>query len=147
MTQVLTIEKFGDRLICIKGVGKMFYQEGFPLSISVSKLKKNGIELSILHVVEELWDNGWSWQTIERKLKGEIDEDIDKVLDIDFDLLHNFYRNLEQPNRSNGGYEKSREMIFRYLFDIPSDDAIKEGNRFPFDWLVDKINEHNVNSL
>lgn len=110
------IQKIGDRVICLKGAGKIFYQEGFPISMAVSELKKNGIDVSFLHIIEEFWDNGWSWKTIEMKLKGEIEEDIDKSLNIDLEYLKTFYNYLEQPERASGGYEKSREMIYKYLF-------------------------------
>jgi hypothetical protein len=112
---MIEIEQIGDRTIAIKGVGKMFYQQGYPLSMSVKELGKRGIEVSLLHVVEEFWNNGGSWQTIERKLQGELDEDIDKNLKVDFDYLNTFYRYIDDL-RLKGGYEQSREMIFRYLF-------------------------------
>jgi hypothetical protein len=116
MNDIFVIEKFGERLICIKGVGKMFYQDGLPISFTVSEFKKKGIEVSFLHMIEEFWNNGWSWKTIEMKLKGELEEDIDKSLKIDIDFLKTFYDCLEQPKRLNGGYEESRKMIFDYLF-------------------------------
>lgn len=129
------IQKFGDRTICIKGVGKMFYQHGFPISMSVSEFEKRGIEISFLHVIEEFWENGWSWKTIEMKLKGELEEDITKILKIDFDYLKNFYDCLEQPRRSNGGYEESREIIFKYLFGCPSDSVRNGINKEPLELI------------
>jgi hypothetical protein len=124
MIEVIDI---GDRRIVVKGVGKMFYQDGYPLSMSVMELGKRGIEVSLLHVVDELWGNGWSWQTIERKLQGELDEDIDKNLKVDFDYLNTFYRCIDY-GRSKGGYEQSREMIFQYLFG--GDEQVAKG------WLI-----------
>jgi hypothetical protein len=129
------IQQFGERTICLKGVGKMFYQEGFPISLAVSELNKKGIEVSFLHMIEEFWNNGWSWKTIEMKLRGELEEDIDKSLQIDFDYLKTFYNCLEQPTRTNGGYEESREMIFQYLFGISTDD-VRIGNGIEVcDWF------------
>lgn len=113
--------KFGKRVICTKGIGKIFYQEGLPLSIAISELRKKNIEVSMLHVVEEFWENDWSWKTIRAKLKGEMDIDIDKSMNIDFNKLKHFYDCLEQPRRSNGGYEESREIIFKYLFNTSTD--------------------------
>lgn len=115
MNTDIVVEDICGRPVAIKGIGKMFYQEGFPLSISISELKKRGVEVSMFHVVEELWENGWEWKTIESKLKGEIEYDIDG-LKLDIPQLMEFYSCLEQPYRGNGGYEKSREMIFDYLF-------------------------------
>ena len=129
------IQNFGGRVICLKGVGKMFYQEGFPISIAVSEFKKKGIEVSFLHMIEEFWDNGWSWKTIEMKLRCELEEDIDKALQIDMDYLMSFYACLEQPRRKNGGYEESREMIFQYLFGSSTDEVRSGKNKEPLNWL------------
>ena len=114
------IESFDNKTICIGGIGKMFYQHGFPISVSVSELKKKNIEVSFLHVINEFWNNGWSWKTIEAKLNGEMEVDIDKSLVLDMDYLKSFYDCLEQPKRKNGGYEESREMIYQYLFNEKS---------------------------
>ena len=113
MIEVIEIE---NRKIAVKGIGKMFYQDGYPISMSVMELNKKGIEVSLFHVINELWNNGWSWKTVEMKLRGEISDDVDKSLILDMDSLMLFYSCLEQPKRSNGGYEESREMIFKYLF-------------------------------
>lgn len=112
----MIIKQFNNRRICVSGVAKAFYQDGFPLSLAVSHLKSQGVEVSLYHVVEELWDNGWNWKTIESKLKGELQDDIDGDLSVDFIKLKEFYDCLEQPFRANGGYEKSRSIIFNYLF-------------------------------
>lgn len=110
----LLIEKFGDRLICLKGVGKLFYQDGFPISISISELKKKDIEVSILHVADECMKNGWSAKTTFNKLKADMEEDID----------HNTYdlKLLEQFCYSS--YEEQREMIFKYLFKDDKENAL-----------------------
>jgi len=134
------VEQFGDRNICLKGIGKLFYQEGFPISMSISELKKKNIEVSLLHIIEELWDNGWSWKTIESKLNDELELDIDKSLIFDFDYLHNFYNCLEQPKRKNGGYEESREMIFKYLFGYTTDD-VRNGNKEPINIMKSIVYE------
>ena len=107
MKDDLRCEMFGDRVICIKGIGKMFYQEGFPISLSISELKKKGIEVSIFHVADECLKNGWSPKTTINKLKADFDEDIDKENIIDFNQLEKF---------CNASYEDQREMIFDYFF-------------------------------
>lgn len=116
------VVEIDNRKIAIKGVGKLFYEKGFPLALSVERLSEKGIETSLYHVVEEFWNNGWSWKTIESKLRGEVEDD--KRLKIDFENLKYFYDCLEQPKRANGGYEESREIIFKYLFS--SETAAKE---------------------
>lgn len=138
------IETFNDRTICLKGVGKMFYQEGFPISMAVFELKKKGIEVSFLHMIEEFWDNGWSWKTIEMKLRGELEEDIDKAIQIDMDYLKSFYDCLEQPKRSNGGYEESREMIFQYLFKTSTNNVRNRTNKEPIIWGLMKVSKINA---
>jgi len=107
--------KIKDRKIITKNIGELFYKNGLPLSISITKANEQNIEVSLFHVVEEFWNNGWSWKTIENKFKGEIEDD--KRLKIDFEKLKYFYECLEQPKRANGGYEESREIIFKYLFE------------------------------
>jgi|GEM_PF-4966749 len=109
------IIKIKNRKIIIKHIGELFYKHGLPLSISIIKANEQNIEVSLFHVVEEFWNNGWSWKTIENKFKGEIE--YDKRLKIDFQKLKYFYECLEQPKRANGGYEESREIIFKYLFE------------------------------
>lgn len=116
MKDDLLIERFGDRLICLKGVGKMFYQDGFPISMAVSELKKRGIEVSILHVADECLKNGWSAKTTYNKLKADFEDDIDKNA-VDLNLLENF---------CFAEYEVQREMIFQYLF-CTSSNEVKEG--------------------
>lgn len=135
----ITVEEIGNRKIAIGGVGKMFYQDGYPISIAVSELKKQGIEVSFLHMIEEFWNNGWSWKTIEMKLRGELSDDIEGVIKLDFAYLNNFYNCLEQPRRSNGGYEESREMIYQYLFCETSKDAV-EGKSFRGrNWFLKRV--------
>lgn len=106
MKSDIVVEQFGDRLICIKGVGKLFYQDGFPISMAVSILKEKGVEVSIFHVADECMKNGWSAKTTINKLKADFDDDIDKN-NFDLDELIKF---------CNSEYEEQREMIFNYLF-------------------------------
>lgn len=104
---MIIIDKFGDRTICIGGVGKIFYQEGVPVSMSISKLKEKGIEVSILHVADECLKNGWSAKTTLNRLMAEIEDDIDKNY-YDIPILEKF---------CNATYEEQREMIFNFLFE------------------------------
>lgn len=118
---MLKVEQFGDRWICIGGVGKMFYQDGFPISMSISELKKKGIEVSIYHVADECLKHGWSAKTTISKIKADLVDDIDKnsVSVEDLELF------------CNSDYETQREMIFQYLF----------GEReTAYNWLKEKIN-------
>lgn len=122
----LLTERFGERLVCLAGVGKMFYQDGFPISIAVSELKKCGIEVSILHVADECLKNGWSAKTTYNKLKADFEEDIDKDNQYDFELLQRF---------CFSDYETQREMIFDYLFGCSTEDVRSGKNKEPLVFL------------
>lgn len=125
MEQDFLIEKFDNRLICLKGVGKLFYQEGFPISLSVSKMKENGIEVSLLHVADECLKNGWSAKTTINKLKADFEDDIDGNI-YDLELLEKF---------CYASYDEQREMIFEYLFKCKTDDVRRGQNKEPINWL------------
>lgn len=125
MGQDFLIEKFDNRLICLKGVGKLFYQEGFPISLSVSKMKENGIEVSLLHVADECLKNGWSAKTTINKLKADFEDDIDGNT-YDLELLEKF---------CYASYEEQREMIFEYLFKCKTGDVRSGQNKEPLNWL------------
>jgi hypothetical protein len=122
----LLFEKIEDRIICLKGIGKLFFQEGFPISLSISVLKEQGVEVSILHVADECLKNGWSPITTYNKLKSDFEEDIDKENHYDLHLLKKF---------CESNYEDQREMIFEYLFKCKTDDVRNKKNENPIDWL------------
>lgn len=105
----MVVEKINGRDICIGGVGKLFYEQGFPISMSISELKKRNIECSIYHVADECLKNGWSAKTTYNKLKADFDDDIDKNF-VDLDSLKEF---------CFADYETQRGMIFDYLFGNP----------------------------
>lgn len=126
MEDKLLIEKIGERVTCLKGVGKMFYQEGFPVSVSISELKKRGIEVSILHVADECLKNGWSAKTTYNKLKADFEEDIDKENKYDLSMLEAFCW---------ADYESQREMIFQYLFGASTDDVREAKTKGPTRWM------------
>lgn len=111
----LQISVFGDRTICYGGIGKMFYQEGFPVSMAVAELKKHNCEVSLFHVADECLKNGWSAQTTIRKLSDDFSDD--KHIPFDKHGLTTF---------CNATYQDQREMIFNYLFQASSDEAIRE---------------------
>jgi hypothetical protein len=110
------VESFGDRNICIKGIGKLFYEQGFPISMSISELKKHNIEVSIFHVADECFKNGWNSKTVFNKLKADFEDDI-----------QNNYLNVDELKRfCYSDYETQREMIHQYLFkDIDSINWLK----------------------
>lgn len=94
----------------------MFYQDGFPISMAVSMLKKEGITVSLLHVADECMKNGWNAKTTITKLIDDFQDDIDgNVVDID-----------ELKRFCYAEYEEQREMIFKYLFCVPSNEFIND---------------------
>lgn len=115
----IIIRQFGDRKICIAGIGKLFYQDGYPISIAISELSKKGIEVSILHVADECLKNGWSKKTTLNKLKSDFEDDIDRNVH-DIALLEMFI---------NTTYDSQREMIFQYLFSSSSKEIIGDNNK------------------
>lgn len=94
------------RQIIIRGVGKLFYQDGFPISMSISVLKKKGWEVSLFHVADECMKNGWSPKTTFNKLVADFEDDIDG----------NVWDKEQVRKFCYASYEEQREMIFNYLF-------------------------------
>jgi hypothetical protein len=123
----MEIIDIGNRRIAVKGIGKLFYQEGFPISMAISELSKDGVEVSLLHVADECMRNGWSAKTTINKLKGELDIDIEgSMKDVDWETVEKFCLLGDQPALSNGGYEEQREMIYQFLFGSPSSKVTDE---------------------
>lgn len=110
------------RTILVKGVGKMFYQEGFPISMAIEELRKKDIEVSILHVADECMKHGWSSKTTFNKIKGDFMSNVDDFND--WDLLERF---------CYAEYEDQREMIFQYLFGCTTNDVISGENTKPLE--------------
>lgn len=106
------IEQFGNRRVLLRGLGKMFYQEGTPIGLLAHKVNAEGIEVSWLHVADELQKHGWLNKTILSKLREETS---DSQVAVDMEAIGRF---LEAT------YEDQREMIFQYLFGSPSADVI-----------------------
>lgn len=96
MKNDLEIKFFADRAIVVKGVGKLYYEQGFPIEMSILHFKDKGIEVSVLHVADELLKNGFPPKRVIAILQDEGIEGIEKFC--------------------NATYQKQREMIFDYLF-------------------------------
>jgi hypothetical protein len=107
--------KIKDRVIVIAGIGKLFYQHGLPIAISITELNKKNIEVSLFHIADECLKNGWSSKTTYVKLTHSLEDDISKV-NFDSELLYEF---------CHADYETQREMIFKYLFDDDEVGAIE----------------------
>lgn len=105
MNKIKIIE-VGKRKIAVKGIGRFFYESGFPIGIAITELAKKDIEVSIFHVADECMRNGWSGESAYTRLKHELSD----CLEIDKKKL----RLLEDFCRST--YERQRQLIFEYLF-------------------------------
>lgn len=117
------IEEINGRKIVVQGIGKMFYQDGFPIGMAVERLKTLGIEVSWVHIADELLKNGWKNRTILARI-GEDLTDYGDDLDIKA-ILTTIELFLSV------GYEQQREIIFHSLFD----DDMKMAKTF----LIEKL--------
>lgn len=106
MTESFEIDTFGERNICIGGIGRLFYESGYPISMSIANFKKVNIECSIYHIAKECLNNGWSAKTTFNKLKADFEEDIENT-DFDEKALEAF---------CNADYDQQCAMIHEYLF-------------------------------
>lgn len=100
-----TIEIEG-RTIIVEGIGKMFYQDGFPMPIAVNLAKEKGIKVSFLHLAKELLCE-WAPKTVIRKMSEDFSAGILGDEELDLELITKFVH-LE--------YKDRQEMIFEYLF-------------------------------
>lgn len=101
---MIEIENIAGRRIVVKGIGRMFFQEGVPIGMIARSAKEKGYEVSWFHVADECLKNGWPPATVLSKLEEEVR---DSAVDVDFDALERFV---------TAGYEEQRGMIFGYLF-------------------------------
>lgn len=119
------VHDFGGRKICLKGIGKMFDQEGLPIQISITELGKKGIEVSMYHVADELLKLGWNSKTVSSRLSEDYKENNSSI---SLQELTTFIYST---------YEEQREMIFQYLFGYTSKEVIE--NKEKRDLLTQKI--------
>ena len=94
------------RKIIIRGIGRLFYESGFPISMSLQEAKSRGMEISILHAADECLNNGWSPKTVVNKFKADFEDDMNSGA-INLEHLEKF---------CNSSYDEQRGMIFEYLF-------------------------------
>lgn len=87
-------------------VAKFYYQDGLPLSTIKDMARDTNTWINWYKTAEEFYFNGFSIDRIRQMYKAE---------DIQVDDLDEFLECLEQPKRRNGGYERSRVIIFNNL--------------------------------
>lgn len=113
----------GNRTIIVKGIAKMFYQDGIPIGICVNQLVNRGYEVSWLHIADQCLKNGWSSRTVIKKLREEA---YDSGCDYNPEIIEHF---------CNIDYESQREMIFEYLFRCTWHDVRSNQNIEPLNLL------------
>lgn len=106
MDRDFKVEEINGRLVCIAGIGRLFYQEGFPVSMSVAEMRKRGVSVSMFHVAAECLENGWPPETVYSKLKEDIEDFTGQSDDI-IPQLNEF---------CFASRDRQKEMIFSYLF-------------------------------
>lgn len=52
------VGKTSDGKLVVRGIGKMYFETGLPLSIIFDRLKDNNLQPSFLHLYDELMGNG-----------------------------------------------------------------------------------------
>lgn len=112
MTDLFRIEDFGNRRICIAGVGTMFHQEGIPIGMAAKELHDNGIELSWFHVIKELYMQYDSNDRLFSKIKAEIEDAKVEGISVDMDFIKKF---------CYADYDTQQEIIFQYLYSSEED--------------------------
>ncbi len=130
---MLKFTRIRDRWIVVKGVGKMYYQEGFPMSMGIDICRKKGYEVSILHIADELLKGtNWPEETVIRKIKDDFSDDPN----------HNSYDHELLTKFVHASYEDQREMIFQYLFGVTSDNVRNGMDTYPLEWVDSVIKDY-----
>ncbi len=114
---MIEVVKIKNELIAIKGIGRLFYQDGFPVSLTISELKEKNIKVSLLHIADECLKHGWSPKTTYINLKNDFLDDIYQEGNKEdrLTLLKEF---------CDSDYEKQRSMIFNYLFGLETGEPL-----------------------
>ncbi len=123
MSEIINIE---NRKIAVSGIGKAFFQDGYPISLAIEGCLEQGVEVSILHVADECLKNGWSTKTILSKFNEDFADGGDKSK-LDLVQLEKF---------CNATYEDQREMIFNYLFNCSTSDVRSGKNTKPLEIMA-----------
>lgn len=108
--EFIQIVNIDSRFIAVKGIGKLYYQEGFPIPMAVTELHKHGIGVSLLHIADELLKENWKPDKVYQRLKAELSDTIagDEIINWDWTMLKKFVYL---------GYEEQRELLFDYLYE------------------------------
>lgn len=121
-----TVKTEGKEIV-LRGIGKMFFEGGIPLQISITGCLKKGLTVSYLHVADDLLKNNMSSDTVINRVETTFS---DCGVSINKDMLVLF---------CNSTYEQQREIIFTYLWGCRWDDVRSGKNKKPLQILNDMI--------
>lgn len=107
--QDFEVIEIDGRKIVIRGIGKSFYQDGFPIAMAVSMFLEKGFSVSLFHLADELLKNGWSPDRVMKTLSAELADTIQGDQKIYFDPM-------SLSVFCHADYEAQRLMIFDDLF-------------------------------
>jgi hypothetical protein len=105
---MIRIVNIGGREIVVGGIGKMLYQEGFPLSVAIKYWNDRCVEVSLLHVADELLKSGdFSEEQVVIKIQAALSERIEGDKPVSLAPIKDF---------CYADYDEQRLMIHNYLF-------------------------------
>ena len=119
----------------LSGVGKMFYQDGFPISISIDILTKKGFKVSMFHIADELLKQNWKPKTVLSKLSEEKTLDIDVSEFAEWDAL--FIEKLgaeidEEVSVNPEELDAAKEMDMKIALALEECDALSKTRNIGF---------------
>lgn len=125
---MIEIAEINNKRIAVKGVARLFFEQGLPISISAMELERKGVTVSYLHIADELIKANWSDKAIINKLNEEL---VYFGIECDMDLVKHFL---------SLTYEASREVLFSYLFGCNWDSVRNGENKEVLEWAKKTIN-------
>jgi len=121
MSDKFEITEIDGQKIVVGGIGRLFFEDGFPIHISVDILKDKGIKVSLLHIADELYKNGWSEKAIINTLSQDFPDCSDKIKAFLALAIEGKPFDMPPPTGrkflySKNGYDLQREMLYHELF-------------------------------
>ena len=105
--QVIIID---NKRICINGIGTFYFEQGIPISITISKLIEKGIEVNYYKLVDEMLKADINHE----RIYPLISEAISELIEIDLSERIKIRKQVNLFLVSD--YETQRELIFNSLF-------------------------------
>lgn len=123
------IAVIGNEQVVVGGIGKFFYENGFPIHISVDILKEKGYKVSVLHIADELYKNGWKPRAIINALSQDFEGYEEIITEFINAAMSGELQETPPPIGqewiySKYGYEAQREILFNSLFGFSSKESM-----------------------